>query len=259
MNYSQKTKQNISIKYGQIYSIGRHLLCCGDAKDKDLVDKLIGKTKVKAAIVDPPYGTKTVESKLNFNQLKTSKIILNDDITSELDYTKFTEDWLKPIIPHLAAKNGLYIFNSDAMIFALREGMKNSGIHFSQLLVWIKSQAVIGRKDFLPMHELIAFGWYGRHQALRTKDKSVLFCPKPSKNSIHPTQKPVSLIRRLILNSTLPGETVYDCFAGSGSLAIAAEQTQRSSISIERDEDYCLAIINRMDGLFNIKAKLINS
>lgn len=251
------SNQNISIKYGQIYRMGRHLLCCGDARDTELVDRLIGKTKIKAAIVDPPYGTQTVESKLNFNRLKTSNVILNDNITSETEYAKFTEEWLRPIIPHLTVKNSLYIFNSDAMIFALRQGIENAGIHFSQLLVWVKSQAVIGRRDYLPAHELVAFCWSGKHQPLRAKDKSVIFCPKPSRSPIHPTQKPVALIRRLILNSTLAGDTVYDCFSGSATLGVAAEQAQRSSILIERDEKYCLATIDRFKRLFNIKAELI--
>ena len=118
MNYSQKTKQNISIKYGQIYSIGNICFCCGDARDMELVDRLVGKNKIKAAIIDAPYGIKMVESKLNFSKIKTPKIILNDDITSESEYTKFTENWIRPILPHLATKNSLYLFNSDAMIFA---------------------------------------------------------------------------------------------------------------------------------------------
>jgi DNA modification methylase len=257
MKLLQKQKSNISIKCGQIYGIGMHVLGCGDARDTEFVNYVIGKNKIKAAIVDPPYGTKTVESKLNFNELKKSKIILNDDITSELEYVRFTEDWLKPLIPHLAAKNSLYIFNSDAMIFALREAMENVGVHFSQLLIWVKSQAIIGRKDFLPMHELLAHGWVGKHQPLRAKDKSVIFCPKPHKNLLHPTQKPVALIRRLILNSTLPGDTLYDCFSGSSTLGVAAEQTFRKSILIERDEEYCLTTIKRFERLFNIKAKLL--
>ena len=163
---------------------------------------------------------------------------MNDDITSETEYTKFTENWLRPILPHLATKNSLYLFNSDAMIFALRQGMENAGVHFSQLLVWIKNQAVIGRKDYLPQHELIAYGWYGRHEPLRAKDKSVIFCPKPNKSPIHPTQKPISLIRRLILNSTKIGRHSLRLLRWFCTLAVAAEQTQRSSILIERDENY---------------------
>ena len=111
-NSIQTLNQNISIKYGQVYRLGRHLLCNGDARDTELVNRVIGKTKITAAILDPPYGTKTVELKKNFSKLKTPKIILNDDITSEKEYTKFTENWLKPLLPHLAVKNSLYIFNS---------------------------------------------------------------------------------------------------------------------------------------------------
>lgn len=257
MNYSQKTERSISIKYGQIYKIGRHLIARGDARDAELVDRLVGKNKIRAAIVDAPYGIKMVESKLNFSKIKTPKIILNDDITSEAEYTKFTEDWLRPILPHLGTKNSMYLFNSDAMIFALRQGMENAGVHFSQLLVWIKNQAVIGRKDYLPQHELIAYGWYGKHEPLKAKDKSVIFCPKPNKSPLHPSQKPVSLIRRFILNSTKIGDVVYDCFSGSATLAVAAEQTQRSAILIEKDEEYCKQTLLRMEKIFNIKAKLL--
>lgn len=257
-NSTLTSSPSSSIKYGQIYRAGNVIVACGDARDKDLVDRAIGEVKIKAAIIDSPYGIQMVQSKLNFSKIKVPKNILNDDITSETDYAKFTQDWLAPLLPHLAAKNSLYLFNSDAMIFALRKGMENTGVHFSQLLIWIKNQAIIGRKDYLPQHELIAYGWYGKHDPLRAKDKSIIFCPKPSKSPLHPSQKPVALMRRLILNSTKVGDTVYDCFAGSGTLAVAAQQTQRNCILIERDEEYCQKILERMERIFNLKATLIN-
>jgi len=144
------------------------------------------------------------------------------------------------------------------MLFALRDGMERAGVKFSQLLIWIKNHSVIGRKDYLPMHELIAYGWYGSHEFRKAKDKSLLFCPKPSKSPLHPTQKPVSLLRRLVLNSTSIGDTVIDCFSGSGSLGIAAEQTKRKSILIELDPEYCQTIIDRFAKVFGIKAKKIH-
>lgn len=258
MKNLQTKKPSTSIEYGQIFRVGNHLLACGDAKDKDLVDKLIGKTKIKAIISDPPYGIKLVELKQGFSKLKMPKKILNDDITSEAVYAKFTQDWLSPVVSKLANKNSCYIFNSDVMLFALRQGMEAAGVHFSQLLIWLKSQAVIGRKEYLPQHELLAYGWCGKHQALRTKDKSLIWCPKPSKSALHPSQKPVTLIRRLILNSTNIGDVIYDSFAGSGTLAVAAEQTKRSAILIERDEDYCRTILSRMDKIFGLKSEHIN-
>lgn len=255
MKNLQAQKPKKSIKYGDIFQIGNHVLGCGDARDIDFVNRLVGKIKIKLTFCDPPYGIQVVELKEGFSQLKVNKKILNDDITSESQYTQFTKDWLIPVTPHLTSKNAVYIFNSDKMLFALREGMERAGVKFSQLLIWIKNHSVVGRKDYLPQHELIAYGWHGTHDFKKSKDKSLLFFPKPNKSPLHPTQKPIGLLRRLILNSTNIGDVVYDCFAGSGSTGIAAEQTKRSSILIERDEEYCQTIINRFERVFGIKTK----
>lgn len=257
MKPSPETKQKSSIKYGDIFQVGEHILACGDARDTELVDSAIRKRTVSLVEADPPYGVLYAESKAGFSKVKVDKKILNDDIVSESEYAQFTKDWIAPIILHLARKNSFYIFNSDKMLFALRDGMEQSGVKFSQLLIWIKHHAVIGRKDYLPMHELIAYGWSGTHTFRKAKDKSVLFCPKPSKSALHPTQKPVSLLRRLILNSTAIGEVVYDCFAGSGSTGIACEQTKRKCVMIEFDPEYCQTILDRFEKTFNIKAKRI--
>ena len=258
MKNLQGKKQRNSIKYGNTFKIGNHILAYGDARDERLVASLLHETKIKLLCVDVPYGVSAVESKQGFSQLKMNKKILNDDISSETEYAKFTKAWLTPVVPHLANKNAAYIFNSDRMIFALREGMKQSGWKFAQLLIWIKNHPVIGRLDYLPAHELIAYGWRGRHEFRKSQDHSVLFCPKPNRSPLHPTQKPISLLRRLILNSTNINDVVYDCFSGSGSTGIACEQTRRRCLMIERDEEYCQTIINRFFRLFGLKAERIN-
>ncbi len=243
------------IKYGDVFRVGRHLVACGDARDQEFVNRIVGKTKIMAAIVDPPYGVQVVESKAGFSTIKKPKKILNDDITSESAYERFTKDWITPAVPHLATKNSFYVFNSDLMVFSLRAGMEAAGVHFSQMLLWVKNHAPIGRKDYLPQFEIIAYGWRGAHKFRKAKDKSILYFPKPNKSALHPTMKPVGLIRRLILNSTQTGDTIYDCFAGSGTAGIAAEQTQRSSILIERDEEYCRTILDRFEQIFNLKSQ----
>lgn len=245
------------ISYGSAFSVGDQIIACGDARDTELVSRIVGTTKIKAVIADPPYGCRLVQNKAGFSQIKVPKEILNDDIQGESAYVQFSKDWILPTLSHLEYKNSFYIFNSDLMIFALREGMERAGVHFSQLLLWVKNQAVVGRRDYLPQFELIAHGWFGRHDILKAKDKSVLWFPRPSKSPIHPTTKPVPLIRRLILNSTAIGDTVYDCFLGSGTCAVAAQETKRRSIGIERDEDYVRAALVRMETTFGLKAELI--
>jgi DNA modification methylase len=89
----------------------------------------------------------------------------------------------------------------------------------------------------------------------RRKAKSVMFYPKPHRSVLHPTMKPVGLLRQLILNSTKTGEIVYDPFLGSGSTLIACEHTGRRCIGIEMDKTHCNTIIARWEKLTNKKAK----
>lgn len=117
------------------------------------------------------------------------------------------------------------------MLFTLKEAMGICVFKLAQLLIWVKNNQVVGRKDYLAKHELILYGWHGVHKFLKSKDKSVIFYPKPNSSPLHPTTKPIGLLRRLILNSTQIGDVVYDPFGGSGSTLIACEQTKRICIT----------------------------
>ncbi len=143
------------------------------------------------------------------------------------------------------------------MLFALKNGLDQADFKFSQLLIWVKNQPVIGRLDYLPQHELIAYGWFGTHKFYKAKDKSIIYCPKPSKSKFHPTTKPTSLIRRLVLNSTQTSDIVYDPFLGSGTTLLACEQTKRRCFGIELDPEYCQVIIKRWQHLTSGKATKI--
>lgn len=246
-----------SIKYGDAFRLGEHLLLCADSRNKDMVAKLVGNLKVKAVVIDPPYGVAVAESKEGFQTLAKNKAITNDHLQSDAEYRKFTRDWIEAILPHLERKNSFYIFNADKMVFALREGMLDAGLKFGQLLVWVKTHAVVGRMDYAPQHELIAYGWSGVHELVKAKDKSVLVCPKPNKSKMHPTTKPLELIRRLVLNSTRIGDVVYDGFLGSGTTLLACEQTKRVCIGVELDPEYCQTVIDRFEKLTGLKAEKV--
>ncbi len=169
----------MNINNTTIHKLGNHRLACGDCTDVDLVKKLVDKSKIKLILTDPPYGVGYVESKSGFSKIKKAIVIKNDNPQSEESYKTFATKWLKTAAPHLDAKNACYIFNSDKMVFALRDAMATCGFNLSQLLIWVKNNQVMGRKDYLAKHELIAYGWHGVHEFLKSKDKSVIFYPKP--------------------------------------------------------------------------------
>lgn len=242
---SKSNKLNIS--EWDIFLLRDHLLYCWDSRNPDIWKRILRDgQKIQLLLSDPPYAINYVASKKWFTDTTEQfEDIAQDGIQSDREYSQFTRDWIAPMLPYFAEKNASYIFNADKMIFALREWMLQAGMRFTQLLVWIKDSAIIGRLDYLPQHELIAYGWYGKHAFYGGKAKSILLFARVRKNTIHPTMKPIPLLRELILNSSKRGDTVYDPFGGSGSTLIASEQTGRKCVTVEINPVYCRAIIER--------------
>ena len=258
-NRDEKLKPKDIIN-GDIFLLGEHILFCWDSRDLSSLESLLKGKEIQLLLTDPPYGIDYVASKEAFNEsTKEHEDIANDGFQSDEEYAKFTQAWLEPILPYLSPKNACYIFNSDKMIFALREGMKRAWWKFSQLLIWVKDSAIIWRLDYLPQHELIAYGWHGTHRFYGSKSKSILPFAKVRKNTIHPTMKPIPLLRELILNSTKRGEVIYDPFGWSGSTLIASEQTGRICVMVEQSPVYIERIIKRWETLTGKQAVKIDT
>lgn len=247
-----------TIQPGEIWKLGDHLLQCGSATDeKSVADLMKHAGKVKMILTDPPYGVAYVEGKKDFAKLgkENVKVIMNDHLQTEEEYAIFTADWMNAVKPFLDTYNACYIFNSDVMFRALRNGIDKAGYYYSQMLIWVKNSVVVGRKDYFSMHEVAAYCWHGRHKMNRPKSKSVIFHPKPASSKLHPTMKPVGLLRKIIPNNTRAGEVVYDPFGGSGSTLIASEHLGRKCVMIELDPGYCQTIIERWETLSGKQAE----
>lgn len=251
--------KKLHIKPGDLYALGNHRILCADATDSASIARLTSNEKVSLILTDVPYGVDFVASKRGFT--KTGEVhtdIVGDHLQSDAEFAAFTRKWLSAIKPHLTEHNAYYIFNSDKMIFAMRDGLTAEDFKLSQILVWVKTGAVIGRLDYLPQHELIAYGWHGRHAFRKGADKSVVICPKPQKNVWHPTSKPLPILRRLILNSAQRDEIVYDCFLGGGSTLLACEDTGRRCFGVDIETKYIAATIQRFEQKTGLQAKLIS-
>ena len=125
------------------------------------------------------------------------------------------------------------------------DGLLRIGFLHHQQLIWDKQRTVLTRTHYWFQHEPC---WYVRKKNApwfgKTGQNSTIWaCPSPKfimggsdeEKFDHPTQKPVELMRRPLLNHTKRGESVYEPFLGSVTTFAAAEITERVCYGIELD------------------------
>tara|TARA_R100000742_G_C4268482_1_gene86860 strand:- start:91 stop:1308 length:1218 start_codon:yes stop_codon:yes gene_type:complete len=249
-------------KFGDKYKLGNHFLICGDATD-------INNYKIgyDLLITDPPYGVDYSSKNAMLNSLdngnRITKTIENDNLTE-----KDLEDIWNKVLNNCYIKSNknssYYIFgaNLDNLFYNLQKTILNNGFLLKHLLIWKKNNFVLSRTDYKYNHEPILYGWKSKesHNFYGNNNlKSVLEFDKPRKSNLHPTMKPVELLKHLILNSTKKNDIVLDPFIGSGSTLIACEELKRNCYGIEIDENYCDVIIERWENSTGQKAELIES
>jgi DNA modification methylase len=121
--------------------------------------------------------------------------------------------------------------------------------------VWIKNVMVLGRSDYHYKHEPIFYGFTPGGEGRRGRggerwhgdnsQTTVFPFDKPSRNTEHPTMKPVALIDAMLKNSLPPGGIVFDPFGGSGSTLIAAHDRGCRAFCVELDPRYADVILTR--------------
>ena len=198
-------------------------------------------------MTDPPDNVDDNEKTKFMNKMGSQPIrdaIANDKIE---DLQAFLFHWLMSMRPHLTDYNSIYITFAETNLKHLLLALEASGYYHSQTLIWNKNSIVFGRSDYPYKHEPIVYCWFGKHKFYGKREASVWDIPRPSQSKLHPTMKPVELCARAIGNSSLPGDIVLDCFAGSGSTLIACEQLERTGYMIELDPRYCQIILDRFE------------
>jgi len=239
-------------KPGEIYSLGRHRLLCGDSTDADAVTRLIDGSKVDLLFTDPPYCVNYADKNKFLNKAgKGNRIqdeIANDHLSQE-DTAKLWLGAFKAFVPHFTDHASYYVCTAsfNGLLPLMFDTMEKAGMPYRHQLIWVKNNHVLGRCDYNYKHEPILYGWSDRHHFYGSGEQkfSVWEYPKPTSSKLHPTMKPVPLIENAILNSTEKGMLVVDPFLGSGSTLIAAERTGRTCYGVELEPKYCDVIRKR--------------
>lgn len=259
-------------KPGDLYRLGRHTLLCGDATHGPDVDRLLAGRKPDLVVTDPPYGVAYVGKTKDALTIENDESSAGDEKVRALVATAMATTPLKP-------GGSFYVFSPAGRTeLAFRLALVDAGLELRQSLCWVKHHFVMGRQDYQWRHESILYGWapgaahyfaddhtqdtvIERHEKLHAMTKpellaivqeyqrrektSILREDRPARSELHPTIKPVQLIRTLITNSSKPKTLVYDGFGGSGTTMIAADIEDRACAMMEIDPRYVDVAVQR--------------
>lgn len=237
---------------------------------------------VDLLLTDPPYNVDVEE---------TAGKILNDNLNDH-DYYNLLMGAFSAAAEVLKEGGAFYIWHAEQETINNYKACKNTLGEVRERIIWVKNAFTLGRQDYQWQHEPCLYGWKDgaahyfvddRTNSTVIEDKgidpkkmskaelvdyvlkiredkistTVIHEDKPSNNKDHPTMKPISLLARLIKNSTRQGEKVLDVFGGSGSTLIACEQLNRICYTMELDPRYADVIIQRWEQYTGGTAELL--
>ena len=230
---------------GQVWTIGRHRLMCGDSTSAEDVAALLDGAKPLLMTTDPPYGVDydpawRQEAAEAGHISKARRRVGNvaGDSTA-----RWQAAW------ELSPADIAYVWHADSHIVEVFEDLRLAQYVNRAQIVWKKVAFAISRGHYHFQHELC---WYCVRKGktahwIGDRSQSTVWdvgrCEKDG--AIHSTQKPLELFRRPIRNHDAPD--IYDPFAGTGTAMIAAEELDRTCYSMEIDPVYLAVTLERCE------------
>ena len=217
---------------------------------------------VDLIFADPPYN---LQLKSDLHRPDNSKVDAVDDHWDQFDsfkaYDSFTRDWLAAARRLLKPNGAIWVIGSYHNVFRMGAELQNQGYWILNYVVWRKSNPMpnFRGKRLTNAHETLIWAsksegakYTFNYEALKALNEGVQMrsdwvlpiCTGHERlkdaegNKAHPTQKPESLLHRVLVGTTNPGDVVLDPFFGTGTTGAVAKMLGRNFIGIEREEAY---------------------
>jgi DNA modification methylase len=237
---------------GDLFILDRHRLFCGDARSPESYQRLLQGTPADMTFADFPYNVDYTQRRRGGARIAK---IANDNLGAE-----FGEFLQSVCVQVLAVTQGaMYMCMASKELHTLHQAFTAAGGHWSTFVIWAKDSFTLGRSDYQRQYECLLYGWKkGQdHFWCGARDEGDVWqVPKPKRNRLHPTAKPVCLVERAIRNSSKRGDLVLDPFGGSGSSLIACEKSGRRAAIMELERKYVDVMIQRWEAYTRREAKL---
>ena len=244
-------------RVGDLWRLGEHRVFCGDARKRASFETLLGDEKAQMAIVDAPYNVRIGGNCVGKG--KHREFVMASGEMTRGEFANF----LSTVFGHLIT------FSNDGSIHFLfmdwrhlAEMVLATSQYAEQknLVVWDKISAGMGT-CYRSQHELIwvmkngtaahinnfLLGQKGRHRTNLWSYQGLNGAASGRKEllALHPTVKPLALVSDAIKDCSTKGGLILDCFAGSGTVILAAERTGRRAAAMELDTHYVDVAIRR--------------
>mgnify|MGYP002631092096 CR=1 FL=1 len=230
----------------------------GDCVD---VMKRMPPESVDMIFADPPYNLQLNKELRRPNNSKVEGVDHEwDKFDSFAAYDNFSIEWLKAARRVLKKNGTLWVIGSYHNIHRIGALLQNLNYWMLNSVVWVKSNPTPNFRGvrFTNAHETLlwaqkeqgqpyTFNYHAMKELNGEKQmRSDWFLPiatgeervRNNGKSAHPTQKPESLLYRVIASSSDPGDVVLDPFFGTGTTGVVAKRLHRQWIGIERDPEY---------------------
>ncbi len=223
-----------------------------------------------AVFADPPYNLQLGGELLRPDHSLVDAVDDDWDKFSDFNaYDQFTIAWLKEAKRLLKPDGSLWVIGSYHNIFRVGAILQNLGFWILNDIIWCKSNPMPNFKGtrFTNAHETLIWAATSpdarpcfNYEAMKNlndekqmrSDWNLPICSggerrkKENGEKLHPTQKPESLLYRVIASSTKPGDIILDPFFGSGTTGAVAKKLGRHFIGLERDETYAKYALRRI-------------
>lgn len=244
----------VYVKPGEVWTLGKHRIVCGDCTDPKVVAIAMDGLKAKLCWTAPPWNV--AYGKAQNHPSWKQRSIANDDLGAE--FPAFCAAFCRGIVAAIKPGAILYMAMSAQEWPTIHGALTAAGFHWSSTIIWAKDSLVLSRKDYHTQYEPIWYGWHADaprlHPVADRKQSDLWPIPRPKRSDEHPTMKPVELVERSLLNSSALHDVVFEPFSGSGTTLLACEKTGRRCRAIELDPKYVQVAIERWQAFTGKKA-----
>ncbi|MEM9999796.1 MAG: DNA methyltransferase [Pseudomonadota bacterium] len=255
---------------GDVWYIGPHRLICGDSTNAETYQILLGDLRVQMVFSDPPYNVPIDGHVSGLGKTKHREFEMASGEMSEIQFTKFLTDVFEQLA-HFSADGSIHFHCMDwRHIPEITSAGRAVYSELKNLCVWTKTNGGMGSL-YRSQHELVfvfksgaathinnvELGKHGRNRTnVWAYAGANAFGAGQNDLNLHPTVKPVALVRDAIMDCSHRNDSILDPFCGSGSTLIAAHETGRLGYRIEIDPCYCDVIVKRFAETCGINATL---